>query len=45
MKMEEVKIEKLSDYVDVVCEMGAKQERNGADENEILLYRGQSDKA
>ena len=45
MKMEEVKIEKLSDYVDVVCEMETKQERNGADKNEILLYRGQSDKA
>ena len=41
--MSEQYIESLSEYVNAMCELNQKLIRNGADKNERLLFRGQSD--
>ena len=42
--MPQYTIECLSEYIDRICELDNHLIRNGADLNEQLLYRGQSNK-
>lgn len=41
--MSELRIHSLSEFVNVICELDGTLIRNGADKNEGLLFRGQSD--
>lgn len=41
--MSEHYVDSLSEYVNAICELNQKLIRNGADRNERLLFRGQSD--
>lgn len=38
------KITSLSNFVQIITDLNSKLERNGADKNEVLLFRGQEDK-
>ena len=40
--MAERQIENLLDFIQTICELDGKLIRNGADKNENLLFRGQS---
>lgn len=43
--MAERQIENLLDFIQTICELDGKLIRNGADKNENLLFRGQSNMA
>ena len=42
--MDSAKITSLSNFVQIITDLNSKLERNGADKNEVLLFRGQEDK-
>lgn len=42
--MDSTKITSLSNFVQIITDLNSKLERNGADKNEVLLFRGQEDK-
>lgn len=42
--MDSTKITSLSNFVQITTDLNSKLERNGADKNEVLLFRGQEDK-
>lgn len=40
--MVSIEIASLSDFVQIITDLNCKLERNGADKNEVLLFRGRS---